>query len=177
LELLKAAVPGLARVALLRDANVNLTAWGRSLATLDAAARALGLQVQPMNVHSPEDLTSTFETAVQEHIDGLVYLPTPGLGRYEPRIAELALRHHLPSISAFRSFAAAGGLISYGASIPALWRRAGYYVDRILKGTKPADLPVEQPMTFDFVVNMKTAQELGITFPQEILLQVTEVVQ
>jgi putative ABC transport system substrate-binding protein len=92
-------------------------------------------------------------------------------------IAELAAARRLSAIFDRREFAEAGGLMAYGPSIPGLWSRAGYYVDRILKGTKPADLPVEQPMTFEFVVNMKTAQALGITFPNEIMLQVTEVIQ
>jgi putative tryptophan/tyrosine transport system substrate-binding protein len=178
LELLKEVAPGLSRVAVLRGANVNLAAApGPTLATHNAVAQALGLQVQPLDVYGPGDLVSAFEMAGQAHADGLVFLPTPALGRDEARIAELALSHHLPSISAFRSFAAAGGLMSYGASLPALWRRAAYYVDRILRGAKPADLPVEQPMTFDFVVNLKTAAALGIIFPNEIMLQVTEVVQ
>jgi putative ABC transport system substrate-binding protein len=89
----------------------------------------------------------------------------------------LAAQHELPAIYGFTGYVEAGGLMSYSASQLPLWRRAAYYVDRILKGAKPADLPVEQPMTFDFVVNLKTAQALGITFPNEILLQVTEVGQ
>src|SRR5207237_10108581 len=94
-----------------------------------------------------------------------------------PRIAQFAAAHRIPSMAFQREFPDAGGLMSYGASIPALYRRAAYYVDKILKGTNPADLPVEQPMTFEFVVNMKTARALGITFPNEIMLQVTEVIQ
>jgi putative ABC transport system substrate-binding protein len=93
------------------------------------------------------------------------------------QIAALALEHRLPSISLFRQFPEAGGLMSYGPSIAELIRSAASQVDKILKGANPADLPVEQPMTFEFVVNMKTAQALGITFPREILLQVTEVIQ
>jgi putative ABC transport system substrate-binding protein len=94
-----------------------------------------------------------------------------------PLIAQFAAAHRMPSMAFQREFPDAGGLMSYGASIPALYRRAAYYVDKILKGTNPADLPVEQPMRFDFVVNLKTAQALGITFPHEIQLQVTEVIQ
>src|SRR5215213_7376243 len=92
-------------------------------------------------------------------------------------IAGLATRYRLPSIALFREYAEAGGLMAYGPNLAALARRAAYYVDRILKGARPAELPIEQPMTFDFVVNMKTAQALGITFPDEIMLQVTEVIQ
>src|SRR3954452_5924677 len=96
---------------------------------------------------------------------------------FRNRVAELAIHHRLPSISQFREAAAAGGLMASGPSLAGFNQRAAYYVDRILRGTKPADLPVEQPMVFDFVVNLKTAQALGITFPNEIMLQVTEVLQ
>jgi ABC-type uncharacterized transport system substrate-binding protein len=93
------------------------------------------------------------------------------------RVVSLAAEHRLPTIYQFRDPVVAGGLMAYGARLPDQFRRAAAYVDKILKGTKPADLPVEQPMTFDFVVNLKTAQALGITFPNELMLQVTEVVQ
>ena len=101
----------------------------------------------------------------------------PGSLSYRVRIADLALQYHLPTMGPQREFVEAGGLMSYGPNFLANFRRAAYYVDRILKGARPADLPVEQPMTFEFVVNMKTAQALGITFPHEIMLQVTEVLE
>ena len=101
----------------------------------------------------------------------------PVTNRYRPEIGDFATAHRLPTMSGRRAFVEAGSLMSYGADLPGMNRRAAYYVDRILKGTKPADLPVEQPMTFDFVVNLKTARALGITFPNEIMLQVTEVIQ
>jgi putative ABC transport system substrate-binding protein len=106
-----------------------------------------------------------------------MFLDTPLLARTFPQVAELSLKSGLPSIGLFSLYPKAGGLMSYGPSIVAVYRRAAYYVDRILTGAKPADLPVEQPMLFDFVVNMETAQALGITFPNEIMLQVTEVIQ
>ena len=112
-----------------------------------------------------------------ERAEAIYGLGTPLLFENQTRIAEFALQNRLPSIGARREYAESGQLMAYGPSFPALQRRAAYYVDRILKGTKPADLPVEQPMTFDFVVNLKTAQALGITFPHEIMLQVTEVIQ
>jgi putative ABC transport system substrate-binding protein len=104
-------------------------------------------------------------------------LPLPLAGDQLVRVVTRAAESRLPAMYPFRPHADAGGLMAYGPNIAALWRRAVYYVDRILKGTKPADLPVEQPMTFDFVVNMKTARELGITFPHEVALQITEVIQ
>src|SRR5439155_15339702 len=95
---------------------------------------------------------------------------------HRARVVSLAAAHRLPTMYALREFVDVGGLMAYGPNHPALYHRAAYYVDRILKGAKPADLPVEQPMTFEFVVNMNTARELGITFPTEIMLQVTEVI-
>ena len=107
----------------------------------------------------------------------LFVLAAPQLARERIRIVRLAGQNRLPAMYERREFVEEGGLMTYSVSFPNLFRRAAYYVDRILKGTKPADLPVEQPMTFDLVVNMKTAQALGITFPQEIMVQVTEVIQ
>jgi putative ABC transport system substrate-binding protein len=101
----------------------------------------------------------------------------PATAASGPRIAELALQQRLPMMADRGQYVAAGALMSYGVPIAASYHRAAYYVDRILRGAKPADLPVEQPMTFDFVVNLKTARELGLTFPNEIMLQVTEVIQ
>jgi putative ABC transport system substrate-binding protein len=175
LELLKGAAPGLSRVAVIEDERIVLPA--PALASQEAAAQALGLQLRPVRLQSPDELSSAFELAVQAHVDGLWLREGPLFRLSRAEIAELALKHRLPSIGATREFAQAGGLMSYGPGFAAALRRAAYYVDRILKGAKPADLPVEQPMTFDFVVNLKTARELGITFPNEIMLQVTDVIQ
>src|SRR5205823_6259287 len=112
-----------------------------------------------------------------ERAEALCALWARLISGHGPQIAEFARQNRLPTIYVRSEFVEAGGLMAYGPSFPALFRRAAYYVDRILRGTKPADLPVEQPMTFDFVVNLKTAQALGLTFPREILLQVTEVVE
>jgi putative ABC transport system substrate-binding protein len=175
LELLKEAAPGIARVGILVDANTTMRVLNMQAAA--AAAGALGLELQVLGVRSSDDLVGAFEMAVQAHVDGLLFVATALLAPNHAQIAELALRHRLPTISQAREVAEAGGLMAYGASLPALSRRGAYYVDRILRGAKPADLPVEQPMTFDFVVNLKTARELGITFPNEIMLQVTDVIQ
>lgn len=175
LELLKQVVPGLSRVGILEDANTPIS--GPPVAPRNAAAQALGLQLQSLPVHRPDDLVNAFEVAAKDQADGLMVLQVPLLSRSIADVAELAVNYRIPSIGVFGTFAEVGGLMSYGPSVGALYYRAAYYVDRILNGTKPADLPVEQPMTFDFVVNMKTARELGITFPHEILLQVTEVVE
>jgi putative ABC transport system substrate-binding protein len=176
LELLKEAVPGASRVAVLwNPANpTHVVAWREAQ---DGAA-ALGVDLLSLEMRSPSELESAFEVASRGGVDALIVMADPLFSNpvVAPQVFDFASKNRLPSISMARSDAEAGGLMSYGPSFPALFRRSAYYVDRILKGTKPADLPIEQPMTFDFVVNMKTARELGITFPNEIMLQVTEVI-
>jgi putative tryptophan/tyrosine transport system substrate-binding protein len=132
--------------------------------------------MQSFGVQVPETLDGTFERATRDGVGALLTLGDPLTVNERTRIVELALVNQLPTIYPLRPFVVAGGLMSYGPNISDMFRRAAYYVDRILKGAKPADLPVEQPMTFDFVINMKTARALSITFPPEIMLQVTEVI-
>jgi len=175
LEFLKETVPGLSRVAYLWNPAIPDRAY--ELQETEDAAQALALLVHPLEARTTEELEIAFEAAATVRPDGLLLQNSAVTSVHLARIAELAAQYRLPTISGFPEFAAAGGLMAYGPSRIDQFRRAAYYVDRILKGTKPADLPVEQPMTFDFVVNMKTAQALGITFPNEIMLQVTEVVQ
>jgi putative ABC transport system substrate-binding protein len=141
------------------------------------AAQVLGLQVQSWPLREPGDLDRTFEAAARERAEAFLVLTGPLPVVLRPQIVKRVGESGLPAVYEARDWAIEGGLMAYGPSLTAQSRRAAYYVDRILKGAKPADLPVEQPMTFDFVVNMKTARELGITFPNEIMLQVTEVVQ
>jgi ABC-type uncharacterized transport system substrate-binding protein len=175
LELLKLIVPGLARVAYLWVPSVP--AEVSSKRHLDAAVQALGLDVLALAVESPDDLDAAFEAVSRARAEGLMMAPNPVVNSERARIVEFAAQSRLPAAYPDTRFPMAGGLLSYGANPEALYRRAAYYVDRILKGAKPADLPVEQPMTFDFVVNLKTAHALGITFPNEIMLQVTEVIE
>jgi putative tryptophan/tyrosine transport system substrate-binding protein len=176
LQLLQEAVPTLTRVAILFDrATDRAQPVGRE--PFEAAARTLGLELQFLGTSRPEDLEPVFDTATRNHADGLLVGTGGVLGGNLTRIAELAIQHRLPSIWQLSDAVDRGGLMAYAPNRVAQYRRAAYYVDRILKGAKPADLPVEQPMTFDFVVNMKTAQALGIVFPHEIMLQVTEVIQ
>jgi putative tryptophan/tyrosine transport system substrate-binding protein len=172
LEVLQQAMPRVSRVAALGPPSTMLE-WREA----EAAARTLGVQLLFLEVHGPDDLEPALERAAREGVEALLLLTSPLVAREQGRIAELTATRRLAAISDRREFAVAGGLIAYGPGIPGLWARSAYYVDRILKGTKPADLPVEQPMRFDFVVNMKTAQALGLTFPNEIMLQVTEVIQ
>src|SRR5262249_54931202 len=143
----------------------------------EMAAATLGVKLQLFEVGSPDDLEQAFEAATQEGAEAVVVLAGGVTFSHLALIANLAAARQLPTVTEHSAFARVGGLMAYGQDLPSQWRRAAYFVDRILKGAKPADLPVEQPMTFDFVVNMKTARELGITFPNEIMLQVTEVIQ
>jgi putative tryptophan/tyrosine transport system substrate-binding protein len=175
LQLLKETVPGLARVAvLIRAGNSNAT---RELDETIGAAQTLGLQLQIFQVRQPDEFESAFEAATLEQGQAMSILGDALFTTYGSRLAQLALKSRLPAIYPGKSFVEGGGLLGYGPNIDQQFRRAAYYVDRILRGTQPADLPVEQPMTFDFVVNMKSAQALGVTFPNEIMLQATEVVQ
>jgi putative ABC transport system substrate-binding protein len=173
LQLLREMVPGVSPVMYLSDTG-SAQRTG-SLQVTQQAAESLGVQLLTPTVLSAADLPAALELAVVEHAELLVTGPLMYAERR--RIVEFATAARLPLMAMDRSFAVAGGLSSYGPNTPAMYRRAAVYVDKILKGAKPADLPVEQPMRFDFVVNMKTAQALGITFPNEILLQVTEVIQ
>jgi putative ABC transport system substrate-binding protein len=175
LELLRDTVPGLARVVMLW--NPEIAERADEFEETATAAQALGLGLQSVELRHAEDLESAFASIVQGRAEALFLQGNPVTNRYRPEIGDFATAHRLPTMATRRAYVEAGSLMSYGPDFPGMNRRAAYYVDRILKGTKLADLPVEQPMTFDFVVNMKTARELGITFPNEIMLQVTEVVQ
>jgi putative ABC transport system substrate-binding protein len=175
LELFKETVPGLARVGVLW--NPDVTDRAGEYGEVEGLARALGLEVRSLEVRDHGALEAAFERAAAERVDGLYLLGNPVLTSNAPRVGELALRHRLPMTSGQRVFVVAGGLLVYGANIPALNRRAAGYVDRILKGAKPAELPIERPTTFDLVINLKTARELGLTIPPSVLQQATEVIQ
>jgi putative tryptophan/tyrosine transport system substrate-binding protein len=175
LELLKEVVPAISRVALLADPrNENTDPQLRELAR---AAEILQVRLQSLDVDAPEALTAAFSAMQQEQAEARVLVPGGRAALQQASIAALALANRLPAVAEWRDFTVTGGLMSYGPSRADMVRRAAYYVDRILKGAQPADLPVERPMRFDFVVNMQTARDLRITFPNEILLQVTEVLQ
>jgi putative tryptophan/tyrosine transport system substrate-binding protein len=174
LELLKAAVPAASRVAILWQSGNP----GNELILSETqdAARALGVDLEPLGVREPNEFEAAFETLSSKGVDAIIVAQGP-LVTQGRRIVELATKSGLPVMYPGRGLVEVGGLMAYGPSAPGNWRRAAYYVDRILKGTKPADLPVEQPMTFDFVINLQTAQALGLTIPHHVLLQATEVIQ
>ena len=176
LELLKQAIPNASRAALLWHPGAYGERTMRDmLAQAEAAARSQGLQVQLLEVHSAGDFDHAFAAIAQ--VDALVIFPSVMLFVERERIAKLAEKHRLPTISVARQYVEVGGLISYGANVFDLIRRAAAYVDRILKGAKPADLPVEQPTRFELVINLKTAKALGLTVPQSLLLLADEVIE
>jgi putative ABC transport system substrate-binding protein len=174
LQLLKEAVPSISQVAFLRDAETPVPSGA---AALRRDALAVGLLLRPMAVYGPEEFDAAFEAAAREGADALLVTPSPLSNAHRAQIVELAARHRWPAMYSRRQFVDEGGLMAYDASPTDLWRRTAAHVDKILRGANPADIPIEQPMTFEFVVNMKTAQALGITFTNEIMLQVTEVIQ
>jgi putative ABC transport system substrate-binding protein len=176
LEFLKEIVPGLARVAFL--GNSAEPGYGRELRETELAARAFGAELRYLDVLNPKDIETAFRAAGEWRADAVMMNVTgPVSNPYRKEIAELALKSGLPAMYYRAEFVEDGGLISYGVSIADLDRRAAIYVDKILKGRKPADLPVEQPIRFELAINLKTAQALGLTIPQHVLLQATEVIQ
>jgi putative ABC transport system substrate-binding protein len=175
LELLKEAVPGLARVAVLW--NPATPSHGPGLNAVEDRGRALGVRLQPVAVHSETEFDSAFAGIIREHAGGVLVLSTPLFIAGARPLAERAMKHKLPTMFGPRVHADAGGLLSYGPDRADLFRRAATYVDMILKGTKPSDLPVQQPTKFEFVINLKTAKALGLTIPQSVLLRADHVIQ
>ena len=175
LELLRDALPGLSRVAALRNPAIptHMILWQE----MEAAAGELGIAAQAVDFRRAEDFEPAFQVASDSHAEALVVFPEPLGSMYRTRLVGLGAAHRLPTMYAWPEFVEVGGLMSYGPNTAQLMRRAAYYVDRILKGAKPADLPVEQPTTFDFVINLQTAQALGLAIPRHVLLQATEVIQ
>jgi len=173
LELLREIVPRLRRVAVLwHPANPTNPI---QLKGAQAAARTLGVQLELVSIQGPGDFDAPAKTV--RGADGLLSLESPLFTTYRARIAELAARSRLPAVFSQREYVEAGGLMAYGTDFHDLFRRAGRYVDKILKGSKPADLPVEQPTKFELLINMKTANALGLTIPQSVLLRADEIIQ
>jgi len=171
LELLTEAVPGVSRVAVLGPANHS--DWSE----LTVETQALGIQLHALPVASPDEFEPALTAAMREHANALLVLPAPITNSHSRQIVNLVTQSRLPAMYALKGYVAVGGLMAYGPSIPALYWRAAYYVDKILKGAKPADLPVEQPMKFEFVINLKTAEALSLTIPPLLLYQADEVIR
>jgi putative ABC transport system substrate-binding protein len=175
LELFKQAVPKLSRVvALLNPVNPFTTiAWKAT----QPAAEALGVKLQPVEARSPNDLDRAFATIKAARPNGLIVLPDRLLLAYRESIVQFVTKNRLPGMFPFREFAQEGGLMAYGPDYTDMFRRAATFVDKILKGAKPADLPIEQPTKFELVINLKTAKALGLTIPQTVLLQADHVIE
>ncbi len=175
LQLLRDLVPDLSRVAVFHIPDN--TASPRRLAAIQAAGAMLSIAVRPVSARSPEELESGFAEIAAEGMQAVIMVGSFVYTNNVGRIAELALQYRLPTIGGLSQYSAAGVFVSYGPRLTDNFRRAAYYVDRILKGTRPEDLPVEQPTVFDFVVNLKTARALGITVPPILLIQATELIE
>jgi putative tryptophan/tyrosine transport system substrate-binding protein len=174
-ELLKEAVPQVARVAVLR--NPTHPVAEAFLRETQAAGQALGVKLRLFEARDHRELEHALVRMEQDDVEALLVTPDPLFGFHRRRLVEFAARHRWPAMFYNREFVEAGGLMAYGPNFPVSFRRAAYYVDRILKGSKPADLPVEQPTKFELVVNLKTAKALGITMPPSLLLLADEVIQ
>jgi putative ABC transport system substrate-binding protein len=175
LELLKETSRKLSRVAVL--VNSANPAWENYPQVIKSAGHALKLRLQRAEVSQSAELEDAFAAMPRSGVDGVLVISDPMFQAYQNRIAEFANRHHLPSISEVPGFAEAGGLIQYGLSIPEMGRQAAVYIDKILKGAKPADLPVERPTQFEFVINLKTAKQLGLTMPPDMLARANRVIK
>jgi len=173
-ELLREAIPRVSRVALLWNPAGSGPDYLKDTQT---AAHSLGVTLQSVEVRTADDFESAFAAVLKGRAQALVVGPGQFMFTHQKTVVEFATKNDLPSIYAWKGPASAGGLLAYGVNIPKVYHRAAYYVDKILRGTKPGDLPIEQPTKFDFVVNLKTAKALGITIPQSILLQADEVIR
>jgi putative ABC transport system substrate-binding protein len=178
LELLKQAVPGISRVAVLWEPDGGGERTDKDmLKRAEVAGQALGVRLQYVEARGPADFDRAFSDMTRAHAGALTVLPSPMFFNERRRLVDLAAKHRLPAGYPWREGPDAGGLISYGPSIADLYRRAATYVDKILKGAKPGDLPVEQPTKFELMINLKTAKALGLTIPPSLLRQADQVIE
>ena len=175
LEMLKEAAPKTSRVAVLFNAAIPPAEI--AMKELRAAAQVLGLRIESVAVQGPKGFEEAFGTITQDRADGLIVFPDPLTFTNQDLIVNFAAKSRISSLFGAKEFVEIGGLMSYGPSYPGMFRRGAYYVDKILKGAKPADLPLEQPTKFELVINLKTAKALGLTIPQSILIRADEVIQ
>jgi putative ABC transport system substrate-binding protein len=175
LELLKEILPKVSRVALL--ANPTNPASPQLVRHAHDAARTLGVRLQPLEARNSSEIDSALAAITSERAGAVIVLADTVLLDHRTRIADYAIRRRLPTVFGFREFAEAGGLLAYGPSLADGYRRAATYVDKILKGAKPADLPIGQPTTFELVINLQTAKALGLAIPQAVLQRADRVVQ
>jgi ABC-type uncharacterized transport system substrate-binding protein len=175
LQLLKEAVPKASRVAVLW--NPAYPGKRIELKDTEAAASTLGVILEPVGVRGPDDFDNAFAAILRARPDAVIVFSEPLTLTHWRRIVDFVTNNRLPMISEIKEFAEAGALMTYGASVPDLFHRAARYVDKILKGAKPGDLPVEQPTKFELVINVKTAKVLGLTIPQSVLLRADQVIE
>jgi putative ABC transport system substrate-binding protein len=175
LELTRMLVPGLSRVGVLWDETSPGSKL--SIAEIQAAVGTTGIAVKPVGVERSDQFDQAFQALTKERVAAVIVVVGGLLFAERKRLADLAKAHHLPMVGGSREYAEAGGVIGYGTDFPSLFRRAADYTDKILKGAKPADLPIEQATKFELAVNTKTAQALGLTLPSALLLQATEVIK
>jgi putative ABC transport system substrate-binding protein len=175
LELLKEVVPEVSRIAVLsspRSANARA-----QMRETEITARAFGVQLERLEVNGPDDFEMAFQAARKKRAGALIPLDTAVFFTHRAQMVKLAVKSRLPAIYAFKEFVDAGGLMSYAANLVDMYRRAAVYVDKILKGAKPAELPVEQPMKFEFVINLKAAKQIGLTIPPNVLARADKVIK
>jgi putative ABC transport system substrate-binding protein len=183
LQLLQEAIPRVRRVAVLWNPadserfSANFRFWSSDWTELRAAAQVLSMTLQSVEIRGPDDFATAFSAMTKERADALIAFSDPLFVFGRRRMADLAAKSRLPAMYASREVVDAGGLMSYGPSISDMFRRAAVYVGKILKGAKPADLPMEQPTKFELVINLKTAKALGLTIPQSLLLRADEVIR
>ncbi len=175
LELLKEIVPRLSRVAVLENSTNPGNA--QALKETELAARAFGVQLQYLDVLGPKDIETVFRAASKGRADAVLALTNPILNEHRKALADLAIKNRLPGMYQASEYVEAGGLMTYGVSLTDLYRRGATYVDKILKGAKPADLPVEQPIKFELIINLKTAKQIGLTIPPNVLARADKVIK
>jgi putative tryptophan/tyrosine transport system substrate-binding protein len=176
LELLKETLPKIARVAALWN-PANPVFQSIQLKETEDAARVLGVQLQLIEARGPDEIDRALAAIAKKRTKALLILGDPVFTAHRKRMADLSTKHRIPTVSGTREYAEAGGLMAYGPSFPDMYRRAAYYVDRILNGTKPADLPVEQPRKFELVINLQTAEQIGLTIPQWMMMRADKVIR
>jgi len=175
LELLRETLPGLSRVAVVwNGANPGNV---RQFEETKAAARTLDLRLQPLDVRSLDDLRRAFDTMTRTNPEALLIVADPLIGTYATQLVDFAAKRRLPTIHPFKESVEIGGLMAYAVDLVDMYRRAATYIDKILRGAKPGDLPIEQPTKFELVINMKTAQALGLKIPASVLLRADQVIK
>jgi putative tryptophan/tyrosine transport system substrate-binding protein len=178
LDILREAIPALTNVTVLQSPYREVPTVGeRYLRETEAAGHKLGLRLEAVRVETAAAIDTAFQSAVAHHADACIILPNQFWGAHGARVGELALRHRLPVMSQDPGIVEAGGLLQYGVDLVDLWRQAAGYVDKILKGARPADLPVQQPSKFELIVNLKTARALGLVIPASLLARTDRVIE